>query len=325
MKRVALLVFACAGVAGAQELPEQSFQRRKVLTADGAALALYRYVPAGGGAQHPAILLVPDLGFAKEAYDFQSCGLARFLQARGRDTFVVELRGQGRSSAPSNWSLTDWVEKDLPAAVAAIRTVHDGPVDLVVQGYSGGLALAATTKELHGRVGRVIALNAQTSPQMPNALLRSVLTRGGKFSGLSAREFEVLFTHDALFAKGTATEFRGIGLQDISPTAAAQLLTWMDTGVMVSSDGTKLSERLGDYDRPTLLLMPLLDNFAHPEHASTLRDTATKAKVRALVLSKFELLSEDYTHLSVLLGKHAEKEIFELVATFLNESEVTQP
>lgn len=317
MKRAWLLLLLSA-TAAAQELPAESFQRRKVVTQDGAALALYRYVPAGGGAQSPALLLVPDLAFSKEAYDFDGGGLARHFQKKGRDTFVIELRGQGRSSAPRDWSLLDWVEKDLPAAVAAVQAAHPGPVDVVVQGYGGSLVLAASTKELKGQLERVIAINTPAIMEMPNALLRQTLQRGGRFSQLSRAEFDLLFARDGVFATGLVGEFRGVGVGDLSAKAAAELSAWLDGRPLRFSDGTTFDERLRAYDRPTLLVLPLLDNFSHPEHASALRDVAKGAKIRVQGVSKFPVGSEDYTHLSVLLGKNAETEVHEAFGVFLN-------
>lgn len=326
MKRatVGLLLLWSAAVL-AQELPGESFQRRKVVASDGAALALYRYVPAGGGARFPPVLLIPDVGFARQAYDFQGCGLARYLQAKGRDTFILELRGQGRSSQPKAWSLRDWAEKDVPAALQIIGKAHPGPVDLVVQGYGGGIILAAVPVELRGRIGRVIALSTQVHGEAPNEVVAKALRKGGRFSQLSAPDFQLLFANDGLFTTGTAAEFRGMGVEDLSQNAAIELLAWMKDGTFSFSDGTTNKARLVSYDRPTLLLLPLLDNFAHPEHAAPLREIAKQAEVKVLALSKFDLLSEDYTHLSVLLGRYAEREVFEQLSIFLNETDGPAP
>ncbi|MFL5319909.1 MAG: alpha/beta fold hydrolase [Myxococcaceae bacterium] len=319
-----MLVFFCA-VAQAQELPEQGAQqvlaRRKVVASDGAALALYRYQPAGGGSAHPAILLIPDVGYSLQVYDFQARGLARFLQSSGRDVFVVELRGQGKSSAPAQWSLLDWVERDLPASVAAVQLAHPGPVDLVVQGFGGSLVLAATTKELLGKVGRVIAFSPPVAAEVPNETVRGILEAGGRFSGVTKEQFELIFARGGKFSWGVAKEFRSTGLGDLSPKAASELLGWMESGELRLRDGSTFSARIAQFERPALWFLPLGDNFAHAEFGSQIRDVAVKAKVTPQELSKFELFAEDYTHLSMLLGSSAEDDVFKRIVAFLNATE----
>lgn len=323
---VAVLCALFAWTAAAQELPEEALFRRKVVTSDGVSLALYRYLPSGGGSQLAPILLVPDVAFAREAYDFQGRGLARYLQAHGRDVFVVELRGQGRSSAPANWSLLDWVDKDLPAAMAAVRAAHPGKVDLLIQGFGGALALAATTKELKGQVNRVIAINVPIAAEVPNETVRTLLKNGGQFSQLATgkdgkRDFELLFTRGAQFSAKTEAEFRGQGLDDLSPRAAAELLSWMEKGDLKLRDGSLFSARIPALDLRMLMLLPIADNFSHPEFGSHLRDVAKAVKVTPKELSRFDLLAEDYTHLSVLLGSGAEDDVWSTISAYLVQTE----
>lgn len=307
--------------AHAQDVPEQSLLRRKVIASDGAALAMYRYRPAGGGEQFAPVLLVPDVGYGREAYDFEGRGLARSLQFHGRDAYVIELRGQGQSSHPANWSLRDWVQKDLPAAVAAVQSSHPGQVDLVVQGFGGALALAATTKELQGKIGRVIALSTPIAAEVPNDHVRKLLESGGRFSSLSKGEYELLFTHQAKFPSGVASEFRSRGLHDLSAAAATELLGWMKSGDFAFADGTTFTARFPDYDRPTIWFLPIADNFAHSEFGSHSRDVAPRAKIKMQELTRFSLMGEDYSHLSILLGSDVEADVFSRVHAFLTASD----
>ncbi|MHB8877272.1 MAG: hypothetical protein ACYC8T_26535, partial [Myxococcaceae bacterium] len=77
-----------AAAAGRAEDTAPGFFRRKVVSRDGVALALYRYVPAGGGVTRPPVLLVPELGLGRESFDLAGEGLARFLVAHGREVYV---------------------------------------------------------------------------------------------------------------------------------------------------------------------------------------------------------------------------------------------
>lgn len=320
-----LLAFGVAALvalpASGGPLDSGKVLHRKVTAADGTALALYRFQPDGGGLAQPPVLLVPELGLGREAWDLDGDGLARYLQARGRDVFVAELRGQGRSAAPPGWRLAELVSQDLPAVLAAIATLRSGPVDLVVHGYSGGLALAACAEELKGRVRRVVALSPAVLPEVPNAATAKLLRGGGALGAFardpaSNKDFELLFTRGGQLDGGRVSALRG-AMSDLSRAAAADLLAWMEGGDLPLGPRGTVRERLARYDRPTLVLLAMQDNFAHPEFGSPLRDLAP-ADVKVTLLTRVNLLTEDYTHLSLLQGNQAQVEIFSPVLRFLN-------
>jgi hypothetical protein len=299
--------------------PSTPVQRRRVETADGFALALYRYAPPGEGRSRPAVLLVADVGLGREIFDLDGQGLARELERRGWDTFVVELRGQGQAAVHGPWELTDWVVKDLPAAVRAVQEAHPGRVDLVALGYAGTLAMAATSRELSGQVGRVVALSTPVIPEVPNGRTRKILEDGGHLSiaALDAQTFDLLFAHRGVFPPGRLAALRA-SFADLSVPAAASLLLWMQRGDLTLPDGSSVRERLTAYDRPTLLVLPLLDGFAHPEFASCLREAAPRAPVSVRLLTRWERMREDYSHLSMLQGSGAPTDVWNPAIRFLD-------
>ncbi|HVE84217.1 MAG TPA: alpha/beta fold hydrolase [Myxococcales bacterium] len=313
-----------AASASAEEGPKIS--RRKVLSADGAALALYRYSPDGGGAGRPAVLLVPDLGFGRECFDLQGEGLAPFLQRRGLDTFVAELRGQGNADAPAAWALSEWATLDLRAVVDAVQAVHPGPLDLVVHGYGGGLAIAAAPRELQGKVRRVVALSPAVAPEVPNPVVRRLLGLPGTLSrAAQERAFDLLFAHGAAMGGATRGLLERSGPRDLGQSAARDLLRWMEEGDLPFPDGTRVRERIAGYDRPTLVVLPMLDNYAHAEFAEPLRALAPRARVQLRSLSKLYMEREDYTHLSMLHGRGAPQDVFAPALAFLDAPEEARP
>lgn len=319
LKAGALVAAVLALAAPAGEAP---VARRKVVAPDGTPLALYRYAPAGkssGGG--PAVLLVPDLGFGRESFDLDGEGLAPYLSLRGRDTYVAELRGQGAAGAPAAWGLAEWAAVDLPAAVDAVRAAHPGPVDLVVHGYGGGLALMVAPRELKGRVRRVIALSAAVAPEVPNPVVEALLVSGGQLSrtAMDGRH-ELLFTRQGVFGVGRVSALRKSPPRDLGKAAATELLEWMRTGdVMIN--GALGRERLGELDLAVLAILPVLDNYAHSEFAAPLRELAPRARVQLRTLSKLYLHREDYSHLSMLHGKGAEADVFAPAVAFLDAPE----
>lgn len=323
MARGGALVLMLLGSTLAFAAPKERVFRRRVRACDGASLALSRYVPVGGGGGRAPVLVIPDLGMGREAFDLRSRGLAPFFQSEGREVFVAELRGQTRWPAPPRWRLKELVACDLPPVARAIAAVRPGPIDLVVHGFSGALVLAAVPKELEGKVRRVVAISPAVAPEVPNRFVESLLRSGGRLSTFGtdpegARVFELLFARGGAFGAGVLSELRDTGMRDLGRAAAADLLAWMKTGDLTLADGTTVQGRIARYDRPTLLLLPLRDNFSHPEFASPLRERS-RALVSVRVLSRLEYLTEDYSHVSVLHGVGAIAEVFRPALRFLDE------
>lgn len=297
---------------------------RSVRAGDGVRLALYRY--ANPASRRPAVLLVPGLGMNRRAFDLDGRGLAPFLAEQGRDVFVLEPRGVGASGGQGAWHLSDWVKWDLPAAVAAVQRAHPGKLDLVAVGFGGTLALAATVRELEGRVHRVVALSTPVLPELPNRLLAAILAHHGPLGSLyveptGARAFELLYLHHGRFQDRSVGGLEAAIFHDLGEPASHEWLGWMETGDLRLADGEPISSRLSRYALPTLLFLPQGDNLAHAEFASPLREVAPRAKVRMALLNRLGGMAEDYAHLSMLLGTHADRDVFARLLAFLDAPE----
>lgn len=306
-------------------LKRRKVLRREVVTADGAVIVLYRYMPPGGGKTRGAVLLVPELGMGREAFDLDGVGLAPWLQDRGFDVFVLEPRGHVESATAPAWTLDTLVTTDLVTAMGVIANEHPGEVDLVLHGYSGALALASSTRELKGRVGRVVALSTPALVEVPNRFAEEVLSRGAPLSTLAmdpegAAIFDLLFARHSKIPARRLRALRLEGFTDLGRPAAEGLLRWMRTGDL-ALPGSSFKARLEEYDRPTLQLIALRNNWVHPEHTTPLRELAPKAAIRLRVLSILHFLTEDYTHLSLLHGAAAPRELFPLIEAFLKTGE----
>lgn len=287
---------------------------RKVVTADGAALALYSFGDRGEGA-HNSVLIIGDIGFGRALYQ----PLAEFLvRTTGRRVFIAELRGQG--AADASHSLRTTFALDFPAIAWAVRLeTKDKPVDLIAHGYLGTLALAATTNGLS--VNKVVALNTPALTEQPTKLLADFLAHGGKFSTLSASP-EGFSTFIHLFALGSRAERRELSstlnnaTRDLGVPVSEELLAWMNAGDLPLDDGTTVAARLRDFDRPTLLLLGLSDTFAPTESCAPLRDLATRADVKVRLFSRV-VQGDDYAHASLFIGTRARDQVFSEIEEFL--------
>jgi pimeloyl-ACP methyl ester carboxylesterase len=294
-------------------VPEFTVSYRRVETRDHVALALYRYQRPGGTSERPPVLLIPELGFSRAAYDFEGRGLARWLAARGLTVYVAELRGQGKSGPGLS----------LEAFGADLRDVLDAlkveTIDLVVHGWAGSVVLASNAAE--PRIRRVVALNTPLFAEPPSVLAEAFLEDGGRFSSLAgspqgAQIFELLFSMFSKFPRGTDRGFLSTGTRDLSRPVAAQLLAWMRQGDLPLGNDSVVA-RLTDWTKPTLLLAGLADGFASPEQCAVWRELA-HGSVRLRTFSRVET-QEDFSHLSMLLGTHAPGIVFPLVYDFFGE------
>jgi hypothetical protein len=286
--------------------------RRRVVTDDGASIALHRFFPPGGARHHPAILLVADVGFGRVLHE----PLARALAESGRAVYLAELRGQG--AADSAHSLRTAVHLDLPAVARALAADGRGPIDLVAQGWLGTLALAATVRELPVR--RVVALNTPALPEPPTELVRRFLRAGGRFSALTGNpggfaEFEQLFAMFGRFPPRRLESFGAVGPRDLTDGVASELLLWMEHGDLQLDDGTTVNGRLRAYDRPTLLLLGIGDGWAPIEACAPLRELARGP----VTLRTYTRMTDgdDFGPVSMVLGARATTRVFPQVRRFL--------
>ncbi len=116
----------------------------RAITADGVRLALRRFVPEG---ERRGVILCTHAMMARGAYFHRGAddGFAGHLARRGLEVYVLDWRGHGDSVPPSPradaWSFDDYVELDLPAALAAVCEQSGAAVgELTYLGHSlGGL------------------------------------------------------------------------------------------------------------------------------------------------------------------------------------------
>jgi polyhydroxyalkanoate synthase len=133
---------------------------------EGAPLAMIRkrLAPLRGEAETLApVVLLHGYGQNRYAWHLPSRSLFNYLARSGYDVFNLELRGHGRSrhlGAHPPKRVSDFVEHDVPTAIAEVERLSGGrPVFLV--GHSlGGLISYAAAAKLKERIAGVVTLGS---------------------------------------------------------------------------------------------------------------------------------------------------------------------
>jgi len=317
-----LLSWLLATPAPAAQLLRPGVWQHTVETSDGTRLSLFRYVPAVPRSG-PPLLMIPELGFTHDSYDLEGLGLATFLQSRGREVFVLEPRGQGAPStlkahgSPDLLSLRNIVHQDVPRALAEVRRLTAQRPDVLGHGFGGTLLLAAVAGSPD--IGSIIALATPVEPALPNRQLEQALSGTSAF-GEDASRFEFLFLRSAVISSGRSAAIRKATSRPLPAIQRGEWLQWMRTGDLPLGEGASVRSRLTKLKSRTYLVLPLLSYVGHPEYASPLREEHPDT-VKVRLLSKLYLHTEDYSHLSVLLGEGAPADVFEPILRFLEGGE----
>ena len=120
---------------------------QRIRTTDGWELDLLR-VPAEGPARGAALLAHAMMVDRRSMDRPSGDGFASHLARAGWDVYLLDVRGHGasgpRAEEGGSWTYDDIVQRDLPAAVAAVRERQEmGPVVVVGHSLCGHASPAA--------------------------------------------------------------------------------------------------------------------------------------------------------------------------------------
>jgi len=225
-------------------------------TADGVHLAITR-VPAT--ARRRAVLLCTHAMMTSGRYfgAGRSDGFAATLAAAGIDVLVLDWRGHGGSRPPhpghERWTFDDYVQLDLPAALAA-----GSPSEVAVLGHSlGGLAALAALGTGVVRVRR-LAL-AATSLWLP-----------GPRGPWQRRALMGLYGATARALGRAPIRALGLGTDDEGAGYVEQLTGWARTGRWTSRTGVDYLAALARIDAPVWGFVGAGDRLCRPADARAL-------------------------------------------------------
>jgi predicted alpha/beta hydrolase len=242
------------------EAPVEPAVETAAETADGVRLAMWRFRAAGA---RRAVCLVTHAMMANSGYLRRR--FAPHLAARGIECFVLDWRGHGSSVPPApgdrfGWCFDDYVELDLPAAVAQVAgEAAVEPASIAYAGHSlgglVGLAAAATGVFSPAR----LALLA-TSLWLPGP--RGSLARRGVMTGAAALA--------RLLGRAPIRRLR-LGSDDEPAAYVADLARWARTGRFTGRTGIDYEEALSRVAVPALAVTGDGDRLCLPRDAERFR------------------------------------------------------
>lgn len=314
-------------------------------TPDGWRLALHRHRPAGARDAVP-VLLCAGYGCNRHFLDFdERYSLAGFLQRRGFDVWIVELRGRGLSHAtrycrrPGVWTFDDLARIDLPAVIGYVRAATGRRVGWV--GHSlGGLVLyaclgcrsdlatwvesgvtigspvvfPALSVALFGRIGHVL-LRLPLGDTVPQRLVLGLLWNLAS----TTTALGVGMNPDNVDRRVVGRVLRR-ALGDVSRHKLRQLATWALDGVFASADGAiDYRAALARVRPPLLVTAGSADRLATPAAVACALDYLPPGLAVFREFGRAAGDSVEYGHVDLILGRAAPREVFPTVAAWLEE------
>jgi alpha-beta hydrolase superfamily lysophospholipase len=320
------------------------------LTDDGWRLALRIFEPPRGcGAmprRHP-VILCHGLGANHLGFDVDpDTSLARHLAKRGYLALALDLRGHGDSERPSRggphrfgWSFDDYLEHDVPAAIAfakrrsGARAVHwighsmggilgyahlarGGSADFVTMtavgsslDYSGAPSGFHSLTPLKALLDRIPVVPLRWLARASGTLVGKVATPYERFNVWASNTDLTLWRRIAME-----------GFHSVSPPVMRQLATSMLAGGLRSSDGKiAYSAGLGAATAPVLALAGERDAQCPPDAARRTLEAVGSKRRELRVFGKSHGEVDDYGHFDLLMGRRAKSEVFPHIDRFLDE------
>ncbi len=327
-----------------------SIEHYTVTTKDGWPIHLLRRRPAKTKTGSP-LLLIHGFGQNRYTWEPPASNFAPWFALQGIDTWIVELRGSGRSKKPSmryDWTFEDFLTKDLPAAVEHIRQLTGGR-RIFMCGHSLGGTLIYCYAALRGRdlrgfislggpviygrnalamkVGGVYASLPEAFglkpvveylPFFPLQQMGHVAVLGYPFL---STPFEPLIPLHPWHRKNVSAH-RIIprillGFEKVSRKLAAQLVMWVSREGLFSYDlKTNYLKFLPRIKTPCLLIAGDVDRLAPPASIEPAFE-AIKSKDKTFVILSPKKHKTHWGHLDLTMGKNCETVLFPLLLNWI--------
>ena len=318
-------------------------------TEDGWELPLGRYLPRGQRVATEPVILCHGMGANRFNLDFdERYSVARYLAARGFETWVVELRacGLARRAEPGRrygHCFDDEVRHDVPALIREVKARAKAERVLWVGHSKGGMVMYGWCGlEARDDIAGVVAIGSpmKVVPRFHPLLLQQLVRMH------RVPMFDALYLEPALRAlaplgrrglvrlrymaasanvEPEVTAFAMANLLgNVSTNTLRQFARWAESGRFTTWDGSHdYGEGLAASPVPFLLIAGAGDLLVPPAAVEVARDAMVAAReagaVEYLLCSTGTGFACDYGHGDLVLGRSAPDEIFPRIEAWLRE------
>lgn len=331
--------------------------RHYVATRDGWRIALHHRPPRSSRHAAPVVLCH---GMGSNRYNMDGPGrfsLARYLQRRGYDVWVLELRGAGHSRrllrlppVPYGWTFEDHVHHDIPAALGLVRQLTGrGQVLWVGHSLGGMVAYASLMTPVSDAFAGVVTLGSPGMTDVghesidrwirlrralrlaPMRLPSRTLARLGAplapwIAALAPTLVRDWFWHPDNFDLEVVRFMMRRGVEDLPRSLIAEFARWYEAKQMSDRYGVfQFSDHLEEIRVPMLVIAGGRDRLTPPADLERLVHRLGSDDKTYFVAGHASGLDHEYSHVDLVLGRHAPDEIYPRIASWLDSHKAEAP
>ncbi|XDD50007.1 lipase family alpha/beta hydrolase [Leptospira sp. WS92.C1] len=271
------------------------------------------------------------------------------LQTEGYDVWLLDLRGRRDAGYPSlffgdktfSYSMDDYIKYDVDAAIKhVLKTTGKDKVNWI--GHSmGGMIIYSRIGTLgEKRIANFVAIGSPSIMDPPNQVLKSWLSlswfinfwpvvpaetwagiQGGTgIPFLPQKSFEEMFWHKPNIAPSILS---GVKTTSVNPGARNELLQFKDLGESGETRSLdqriSYSEGLKNIKIPTLLIAGRRDKLGMSHSLRYVYDMISSEDKSLFIASRSNNHADDYGHTDLIVGKNADKDIFNPLIVWLDK------
>jgi len=321
-------------------------------TRDGWRIALHHRPPPRSGHGTPVILCH---GMGSNRFNMDGPGrasLARHLHAAGYDVWVLELRGAGKSRRrlrlpPVAWSWTfeDYVQHDVPAALHLVRDLTGQERVLWVGHSLGGMVAYASlmspaaaafagvvtlgspsmTDVGHESIDRWVRLRRLLRIAPPRIPMKAFACAGSPFAETIAMRVAPETVRDWAwhpdnFDAGIVRFMMQHGVEDLPRSLLIEFARWYEAKRMSDRyDLFSFGDHMERIQAPIFVIAGARDRLTPPADLERLVSRLGSRDKTYFLAGHASGLAHEYSHVDLVLGRHAPDEIYPRVTQWLDE------
>ncbi len=317
-------------------LPEGFDEVIETRTPDGATIVLARIRPMGAASKRPPVIFCHGLAMNRRALALDpQRSLARLLAERGRDCWLLELRGASNARHGSETlraSFDTYLREDIPTALAYVRAATDvDRVDWVGFSMGGMLAYAHLGAMQGDGVRRLVTIGSPVRFKgyvgrrfmgaAPYVFSPFGLHVGAPLGWLASGAAPLLWpglplqiTHGFRghhYAPATLRSAFAAGFSNVPAGVMNEFARWVRDDALTSDDGAcDYRASLSAVTVPTLVIAGDRDRLALPACVREAYERVGSAEKRYLEVGPAAGAHAHYDHLDLILGGSAVDEVF---------------